>query len=91
MSENNEDLRQPAGGPEPHVTFRLESDRGCWEIRNPEVDEPLVQITGYDLRCQFNTKYLRSVEEIEAACNGIHGLFRELIMEQLLGKDKLGS
>lgn len=91
MSENKEDLIKPVGGPEPHVTFRLESDLGCWEIKNPEVEEPLILITGYDLQCHFNTKYLKSVEEIEAACNGIHNLFRELIMEQLLEKDKLDS
>lgn len=41
---------KPVGGPEPTVTFRLESDRDLYEIRNPNVDESLIKITGYDLQ-----------------------------------------
>lgn len=87
--EDNEHQIIPSNEPEPHVTFRLESDKDCWEIISPDVDEALVQITGYDLTCRFNTKYLKSIEDIEAACNGLHSLFRQLIMEQLLRQSKL--
>ena len=48
----------------------------------------LIKITGYDLQFWFNPKYLKTVEDIEAACNGVHNLFRELIMEQMLDKSK---
>lgn len=89
MMEEN-DIK-PAGGPEPTVTFRLESDRDLYEIRNPEINESLIKITGYDLQFWFNPKHLKSVEAIEAACNGIHNLFRELIMEQMLNQSKQNS
>ncbi len=89
MTEENN--IKPVGGPEPTVTFRLESDRDLYEIRNPEVDESLIKITGYDLQFWFNPKHLKSVEAIEAACNGIHNLFRELIMEQMLNQSKQNS
>lgn len=86
-----EDLIKPVGGPEPTVTFRLESDRDLFEIRNPEIEESLVKIMGYDLQFWFNSKYLKSVEDIEAACNGIRDLFRDLIVEQMLDKAKLSD
>lgn len=79
-----EDIK-PIGGPEPTVQFLLESDRDLYEIRNEELNESLIKITGYDLQFWFNTKYLQSIEDIEAACNGIHNLFRDLIMRQILG------
>jgi len=85
MEEN--DIK-PVGGPEPTVIFRQESDRDLYEIRNPEINESLIKITGYDLQFWFNPKYLKTVEDIEAACNGVHNLFRELIMEQMLNKSK---
>lgn len=86
MTDEN-DIK-PVGGQEQTVTFRLESDRDLYEIRNPNVDESLIKITGYDLQVWFNPKYLKSVEDIEAACNGVHNLFRELIMEQMLNQSK---
>lgn len=79
---------KPIGGPEPTVTYRLQSDLDHWVIKNKEGGEAVIEITGYDLQARFNTKYLKTVEDIEAACNGIHNLFRELILESLLGKPK---
>lgn len=88
IDENN---IKPNSEPEPTATFRLESDRDLYEIRNPEINESLIKITGYDLQFWFNPKHLKSVEAIEAACNGIHNLFRELIMEQMLNQSKQNS
>lgn len=69
---------------EPKVEFRLISDRGLFAIKNPEIDKNLVEISGYDLEVNFNMEYLNSIEDVEAAVNGISDLFRELIMEKLL-------
>lgn len=75
----------PIGGPEPTVQFRLESDRDLFEILNEEANESLIKITGYDVQIWFNTKHLKSVEQIESACNAVGRLFRDLIMQQILG------
>lgn len=73
---------------EPIVKFRLNSDRIVREIINPEINQTLVHISGYDLQINFNMQFLKSVEDVEAACNGIAELFRGIIMEKLLEKNK---
>lgn len=73
---------------EPIVKFRLYSDRIVREIINPEINKTLVHISGYDLQINFNMQYLKSVEDVEAACNGISQLFRDIIMEKLLEGNK---
>lgn len=82
------DIIKPIGGPEPTVTFRLESDRDLYEVRNPEIDEALIQITGYDVQFRFNNQYLKTIEDIEAAATGLKNLFRDMIIEQRLGISK---
>lgn len=73
--------------PEPIVHFKLISDRIIREVLNAETKEPLIHISGYDLQVNFNLQYLKSVEAIEAACQGVASLFRDMIMEQLLPKE----
>lgn len=87
--ETNENNIRPCDTPEPHVTFKLESDRDCWEVSNPEINEPLVLITGYDIQCWFNHKYLKTLEDIEAASIAIGHLFRDEMLKQRIGEDKL--
>lgn len=69
---------------EPIVKFRLVSDRDVMNIVNDDIKETLVEISGYDLQINFNMQYLKSVEDINAARNGIADLFQQLIMEKLL-------
>ena len=69
---------------EPKVEFRVISDRGLLAIKNPDINKNLVEISGYDLQVNFNMEYLNSIEDVEAAVNGISDLFRDLIMEKLL-------
>lgn len=73
---------------EPVVHFKLISDRIIREVINPEINKVLVRISGYDLQIDFNMQYLKSVEAIEAACQGLAELARQAIMEQLLGDNK---
>lgn len=73
---------------EPTVTFRINSDRIIREIINEEINQTLVHISGYDLQINFNMQFLKSVEDVEAACNGIAQLFRDIIMEKLLEGNK---
>lgn len=73
---------------EPTVTFRINSDRIIREIINEEINQTLVHISGYDLQINFNMQFLKSVEDVEAACSGIAQLFRDIIMEKLLEGNK---
>ena len=81
MEERNENL-QPVN--EPEVKFRLISGRDTMNVVSKEVNETLVEISGYDLQINFNMKYLQTVEDLEAACQGIANLFRQTIMDKLL-------
>ena len=74
MAEQEKDIQLPTVD-EPTVEFKLNSDRSVYRVTNQELNEPLVEITGYDLQINFNMQYLRSVEDIEAG---------EIIMDKLL-------
>lgn len=69
---------------EPTVTFKSLSDRSLMEVVSEKNGEPMMQISGYSLDVKFNMKYINSVADIDALCNGISSLFRELVTEQLI-------
>ena len=73
---------------EPIVKFRINSDRIVREVINEEINQVLVHISGYDLQINFNMQYLKTVEDVEAACSGLSQLFRDMIMEKLLEGNK---
>lgn len=73
---------------EPTVKFKLITDRNVMNVINEDIKEPLVEISGYDLQIRFNMQYLKSVEDIDAACKGISDLFRQTILEKLLEHSK---
>lgn len=73
---------------EPIVQFKTISDRIVREVINADTRQVLVHISGYDLQINFNMQYLKSVEDVEAACSGIAQLFRDMIMEKLLEVNK---
>lgn len=69
---------------EPKVEFNLITDKICLGVINDDIGEPLVEISGYDLQINFNLKFIKSVEDVELAVNGIGDIFRKTIMDQLL-------
>ncbi len=69
---------------EPTVQFKLMSDRDVLTIRNEEIDQPLAEISGYDLQINFNMDFIKSVEDIEAVVEGMSELLRKNILAQLL-------
>jgi hypothetical protein len=69
---------------EAEVKFKIVSDRSVMNVVNAESKEVLIEISGYDLQINFNMQYLKSLEDIDAACDGIAKLFRDTIMEKLL-------
>ena len=73
---------------EPIVQFKSISDVMALQVKNPEIEEPLAEISGYDLRVSFNFKYLKSLEDVEIASAAIGNLFKNMILEELLGKNK---
>lgn len=81
MEEQNVQLQDVN---EPEVKFKLVSDKKVMNIVNADINEVLVEISGYDLQINFNMQYLKSIEDIEAACSGIADLFRDTITEKLL-------
>lgn len=84
MEEQEEKDVQLPDVAEPEVKFKLISDRDVMNVENGDTGEKLIEISGYDLQINFNMQYLKSVEDITAACNGVADLFRETIMEKLL-------
>lgn len=73
---------------EPTVEFRSITDRTAFLIVNPEIQQTLVEISGYDLLINFNMEYINSIEDVEAAVGGIGDLFRRSIMDKLLEHKK---
>ena len=73
---------------EPIVQFKALSDRIVREVINADSKQVLVHISGYDLQINFNMQYLKSVEDVEAECGGIAQLFRDIIMDKLLERNK---
>lgn len=73
---------------EPRVEFKIISDRSVCKIVNEDINQTLVEISGYDLQINFNMEYLNSIEDVEAAVTGIGNLFRDVIMEKLLEHKK---
>lgn len=73
---------------EPRVEFKMISDRSVCKIVNEDINQTLVEISGYDLQINFNMEYLNSIEDVEAAVTGIGNLFRDAIMEKLLEHKK---
>lgn len=69
---------------EPKAEFRVLSDRDALTVKNADNEEILIEISGYDLQVNFNMEYLNSIQDVEAAVNGIGDLFRQIIMEKLL-------
>lgn len=84
MTENLEgDLKLPDVD-EPDVKFKLISGRDVLNVESADNGEKLIEISGYDLQVNFNMQYLKSLEDIDAACKGIGDLFRDVILEKLL-------
>lgn len=83
MSAESEQLKLSAV-PEAEVKFKIISDRDVMNVVNADSSEVLIEISGYDLQINFNMEYLKSVEDIDAACNGVAQLFRDTIMDKLL-------
>jgi hypothetical protein len=88
MEENKTAASNVAAAEDPIVEFKLIKDRIVCSIVNPEIDKPLIEISGYDLMINFNMEYINSVEDVEAAVQGVADLFRDRIMHQLLGNSK---
>lgn len=69
---------------EAKVEFKIITDRIVINITSDKVDKPLVEISGYDLKIDINMQYINSLDDVDAATNGIGDLFRAIIMDKLL-------
>ena len=85
-----EDVKLP-DVPEATVRFNVISDRSIMNVISEETQEVLIEISGYDLNINFNMEHLNSLQEIEAACEGIKELFKQVILEKKLGPSQPNS
>ncbi len=69
---------------EPKVVFRAVSDRDVFVVSNPDIGQNLVEISGYDLQINFNMDFIKNIEDVEAAIEGMGEIWRKIIMGQLL-------
>ena len=76
---------------EPTVEFKMITDRTVYNIVNDEIKQTLIEISGYDLMINFNMEYINSIEDVEAAVEGVADLFRKEIMSKLLEHKKQNS
>jgi hypothetical protein len=69
---------------EPIVEFKMISDRSVYAIVNDEINQTLIEISGYDLMININMEYINSIADVETAVGGVADLFRRIIMDKLL-------
>lgn len=70
---------------EAEVKFKVISDRDIYKVVSSQNrDLTLIEITGYDVRINFNMEHLRSLEDVNAAGEAIGIMFRDIILEKLL-------
>ena len=69
---------------EPKVVFKLMSDRDVFKVTNEELGQTLVEISGYDLQINFNMDFIKSMEDVESAIDGMSQIWRKIIMARLL-------
>jgi hypothetical protein len=77
--------------PEGEVKFKAITDRQAFIIHNPDIEANLVEISGYDLSIRFNMEYLKSLEDVEAALDGLTEMFRKIIMDELLKNTQIDA
>lgn len=85
-SQVQNDKPIPTG--EPTVQFFMYTDLAALQVKNPDLDELLAEISGYDLRVRFNFKYIKSLHDVEVASAAIGDIFKRIMLEQLLGDNK---
>lgn len=91
--ENEEailDLRtqKPNVSNESIVQFREGSDHTIVQITDERTRKVMMIIAGYGLEIKFNMAELRSTEKIEQLLGGLTSMFRKMILEQALNKQK---
>jgi hypothetical protein len=69
---------------EPIMEFKMISDRSVYAIINDEINQTLIEISGYDLMININMEYINSIADVETAVGGVADLFRQIIMDKLL-------
>lgn len=70
---------------EPIKAFKAFSQLDTFQILDQRNENIMAVISGYDLDINFNLTLLDSTEKVEQLVNGIAALFRQILMEKLLG------
>ena len=73
---------------EPEIVFKRDTDYRIFQILDEDTRAVMGYIGGYALDISFNLQEMRSVEKIEQFLNGLTGLFRRIISDQILSQNK---
>lgn len=68
------------------VTFKAISDKTILAVTDTESGKPVAEITGYDIQVKFNMEIINSQSDIDEAAAGIADIFKEMLINQMLGK-----
>lgn len=66
--------------------FRAVNDLTTYQIIDDVTRKPMMVISGYGLKMEFNMAELRSSDKIDQLLSGLTDMFRKLIYEQALKK-----
>lgn len=70
------------------IQFRESSDHTIFQVTDDRTRKTMMIIAGYGLEIKFNMAELRSTEKIEQLLGGLTSMFRKMILEQALNKQK---
>lgn len=68
------------------ISFNEMSDLTIFQVTEERTKKLMMTISGYGLEIKFNIAELRSMERIEQLLNGLNTMFRQIVLEQALGK-----
>lgn len=70
------------------VQFRERSDLTVFQILDEKTGRVMAYISGYALDINFNLGELKSVESIEQLIDGIGNMFRKIVLDKIVAKNK---
>lgn len=83
-NEIKEEDLAPIPTGEPTVKFQMYSDISLLQIKHPETDEVLAEITGYDLKYRINLTRIKSLDDAELASLAVGEMFKRILIKEML-------
>lgn len=71
---------------EEKIEFLELSDKQVWSVADEDSNEPLAEISGYDLKIKVNMSKVKTPSDIDDVAQGMSEVFKEVIISKLLDK-----